>query len=53
METSVTAVEMAEKSIVSVAWTRVSTLTRAVREVWKAARLVATWSPLGRAGTVN
>ena len=36
METSVTAVEMAEKSRVSVAWTRVCTLSRAVWELWKA-----------------
>ena len=31
-----TAVEMAEKSRVSVAWTRVWTLSRAARELWKA-----------------
>ena len=42
MITSVTAVEMAEKSRLSVAWTRDSTLTRAAWEVWKAAILPET-----------
>ena len=54
IETSVRAVEMAEKSRLSVAWTSLSTLTSAAREVWKAARLVETpWLEGGRALTVN
>ena len=53
METCVTAVEMAEKSRVSVAWTRISTLRSASREFLKPTRLLLTCVPLGRAGTEN
>lgn len=53
METSVTAVEMAEKSRVRVALTRVSTLSSAAWELWKAATATLEEELAGRALTVN
>jgi len=56
METSVTAVEMAEKSRVRVACTRISTLCRYCRDSPKAAWLTAAWlaeEEGGRALTVS